>query len=595
MIPYILAVVGGYLLGDSIGEDIEKKIPEFADGGKTEWDNPRNIKIGDTIKFSAVGPTGKVIDIVDSTPPFARRAKVKLDKKDSIYGKETFIYLPHIHYKVDDKFADGGVMADGGYVDSVIFDDLKKGDKINITFGSSINNNSKAELLVKSKNLVGKGKSYESEKITFVNTKNPNGVRFYAYKRKSGDVGFAIGDLAIHSVKIVGEKFADGGMINSLNGHYESYNKGILSGTNELVNIKDESDVVDYIDAKLGNGAVKSITQEYQGKTYPYNSSNPYFHDLYRVVLNDGTKLTFLRQYGTPNWSGNVNYVERIEVKIDGMMMANGGVMSDIKPGSILVYQTRNDKKFGIKGQYWKVISIEDGIAKIKMCDVKGNLINESQPYSNGQINLQEIADSYFENWKVKKLANGGVLEDVADIEIEIESMDSSTLVLEVEFDKYDNSEEKYFFEYSIDYRERSYSLDAIYDEKDNKLSKEREKEFENDKVLSDKLYYAIMDAFQDYADAKYESQSDYDQEEYADGGTIKSNSEDIKEGDLVMVNAEVARNEGNMFMTLKDVKGIVKQKSGSVYVVQKVDRKGNMITGNKGYIGTFGRGVTKI
>jgi hypothetical protein len=33
MIPYLLAAVGGYLLGDSIGEDIDKKIPEFAEGG----------------------------------------------------------------------------------------------------------------------------------------------------------------------------------------------------------------------------------------------------------------------------------------------------------------------------------------------------------------------------------------------------------------------------------------------------------------------------------------------------------------------------------------------------------------------------------
>ena len=33
MIPFILAAVGGYLIGDSIGEDIDSKIPKFADGG----------------------------------------------------------------------------------------------------------------------------------------------------------------------------------------------------------------------------------------------------------------------------------------------------------------------------------------------------------------------------------------------------------------------------------------------------------------------------------------------------------------------------------------------------------------------------------
>ena len=36
MIPYLLAALGGYLIGDSIGEDIDKKIPEFADGGLSD-------------------------------------------------------------------------------------------------------------------------------------------------------------------------------------------------------------------------------------------------------------------------------------------------------------------------------------------------------------------------------------------------------------------------------------------------------------------------------------------------------------------------------------------------------------------------------
>jgi hypothetical protein len=36
MIPFILAAVGGYLIGDSIGEDIDSKIPKFADGGSTK-------------------------------------------------------------------------------------------------------------------------------------------------------------------------------------------------------------------------------------------------------------------------------------------------------------------------------------------------------------------------------------------------------------------------------------------------------------------------------------------------------------------------------------------------------------------------------
>jgi hypothetical protein len=107
-----------------------------------------------------------------------------------------------------------GQYADGGEVNKYaeVFDKLKKGDKVKITFGSSISKQNKAELLVKSKNIVGKGKSYESEKITFENTRNPQGIKFYAYKRKSGYVGFAMGDLAISDVQIsFEEKMADGG------------------------------------------------------------------------------------------------------------------------------------------------------------------------------------------------------------------------------------------------------------------------------------------------------------------------------------------------------------------------------------------------
>jgi hypothetical protein len=96
--------------------------------------------------------------------------------------------------------------------DKEIFDKVKKGDSIKVTFDSGINRGSEKELLVKSKNLVGKGKSYESEKITFSNVANPNGVKYYAYKRKDGSVGFAIGDMAISNVQIA-DKYAKGSTV----------------------------------------------------------------------------------------------------------------------------------------------------------------------------------------------------------------------------------------------------------------------------------------------------------------------------------------------------------------------------------------------
>lgn len=116
------------------------------------------------------------------------------------------------------------------------------------------------------------------------------------------------------------------------------------------------------------------------------------------------------------------------------------------------------------------------------------------------------------------EFADGGILKDVADIEIEIEKMNSNTLELEVEFDKYDGSEDKYYFEYSLD--KDSYSLSAIYDDKRNMVSNEKQQELESDKYLNNKLENAIMNALSTYADEKYESNRDYE-DNYAKGGVI--------------------------------------------------------------------------
>jgi hypothetical protein len=104
--------------------------------------------------------------------------------------------------------------AEGGVVDANVFDKLKKGDKIKVTFGDAIKRSNEKELMVKSKTTVGKGKTWESEKITFVNLDNPNGVNYFAYKRGSGFVSFAMGDMAISNVKIKGS-YSDGGYMEN--------------------------------------------------------------------------------------------------------------------------------------------------------------------------------------------------------------------------------------------------------------------------------------------------------------------------------------------------------------------------------------------
>lgn len=135
--------------------------------------------------------------------------------------------------------------------------------------------------------------------------------------------GYLIGD----SMK--SQSFAKGGVmpkgdIKSLNGYYQSYYKGQMAGKSDLVNIENESDVKKYVESKLGK--VKSVTEIYKQKNYPYNSSNPYFHDRYSVVLKDGTKFELERQYGTPTWDGNVDYIENITVE---KKYADGGTMEE--------------------------------------------------------------------------------------------------------------------------------------------------------------------------------------------------------------------------------------------------------------------------
>jgi hypothetical protein len=99
--------------------------------------------------------------------------------------------------------AKGGKMyADNGNTPASL-DDLKKGDRIHITFDSSIKKDHDKNLIIKNKTVVGVGKSWESNKVSMTDVDNPNGVKYYAYKRKGDDKwGWAMGDMAISNVKM---------------------------------------------------------------------------------------------------------------------------------------------------------------------------------------------------------------------------------------------------------------------------------------------------------------------------------------------------------------------------------------------------------
>ena len=76
-----------------------------------------------------------------------------------------------------------------------IFDKLKKGSTVKIKIDSSISKGKDyREFTVTAKNIVGKGKRYEQEKITLKSKDNPTGVKHFLYNR-DGKVTLAIGDM----------------------------------------------------------------------------------------------------------------------------------------------------------------------------------------------------------------------------------------------------------------------------------------------------------------------------------------------------------------------------------------------------------------
>jgi len=76
-----------------------------------------------------------------------------------------------------------------------IFDKLKKGSTVKIKIDSAVSKGKDyREFTVTAKNIVGKGKRYEQEKITLKAKDNPTGVKHFLYNR-DGKVTLAIGDM----------------------------------------------------------------------------------------------------------------------------------------------------------------------------------------------------------------------------------------------------------------------------------------------------------------------------------------------------------------------------------------------------------------
>jgi hypothetical protein len=81
-----------------------------------------------------------------------------------------------------------------------VYDQLEKGDKVIIKYGSAITRDNEKKFIVsKGKTTVGK---FKVERIALVLESNPKGVKYYLYNR-DGKISFAIGDMAgsLESIK----------------------------------------------------------------------------------------------------------------------------------------------------------------------------------------------------------------------------------------------------------------------------------------------------------------------------------------------------------------------------------------------------------
>ena len=130
-----------------------------------------------------------------------------------------------------------------------IFDKLKKGDKVKLKTSSTISKgNDFVEYLVKSKNVVNKGRV---EKITLVTVGNEKSVKKFLYKR-DGKVTFAIGDM--------------GASIDDIKEKYSLINHEIIEEieVEELDEMKEPFVVVDTAD---GNKVVATASDEKGAKS----------------------------------------------------------------------------------------------------------------------------------------------------------------------------------------------------------------------------------------------------------------------------------------------------------------------------------------
>lgn len=110
MIPYLLAIVGGYLIGDSVGKEVDKKvdsvIPEMAEGG-----------LYGTYKVTFQDDTVDKLTWTEYTYANSEQQAVSRSAESLMrkYPKYNFGKMRVLEVEEGEKFAEGGLMTKGGY------------------------------------------------------------------------------------------------------------------------------------------------------------------------------------------------------------------------------------------------------------------------------------------------------------------------------------------------------------------------------------------------------------------------------------------------------------------------------------------------
>ena len=130
----------------------------------------------------------------------------KADQLNKLRKEERFPLDEERELEILDEATLESVEITEGKIDGKKFDSLKKGDTMTITYNSTMSGTTVKKFVVKSKSRSAK---YNTDKVTMYPDGSPNMARFFLYKRASGDVSMATGDMAATVVNVKEETLVE--------------------------------------------------------------------------------------------------------------------------------------------------------------------------------------------------------------------------------------------------------------------------------------------------------------------------------------------------------------------------------------------------